>query len=164
MRLTAIYTYQPAPHLAFLYNNNDSAEYLQDSWKEWFEHIADKQSEPIVEEKQEIQEEKEEQEQQISEEEVNIPIHTVYELPPEDLLPGRRTIPRVDEEILVEEEGEEERGINRKRAIYRSIQVSGLLIAAITAVLGTVGSGFYDMYLAQNDQATVITGVRVYTK
>ncbi len=147
---------------------------LQDSWKAWFDRVAD--SEPValstlaVHEKQEPREEVEEKpEAEVIEEEaeaVNIPVRTVYELPPEDLLPRHLVIRQQNEEEENNEEPVQEghRSGNGLWAFIRTIQVAGALVAVLIATFAVIGTGYFDEYILSSSQARLIAGVALYNK
>lgn len=166
----------PAP------DNRDVAEQLQDSWRAWFDHVAaapekheevreevyapaaveavaEPEEEPREEEEAEKKEEKEPEESAIP-----IPIHAVYELPPEDLLPRRTAIePPPGEEPALEEPRKElqRRGGGIFMGIFRT---AGVLIALIFATLAVFGTGYFDNYIISSKQAAMIAGVSLYNR
>lgn len=139
---------------------------LQESWHTWFNNFDTKveaseetiaevapaviapEPEKVVEEpKIEIEIEKD----------VPIPIHTIYQLPPE-LLPSHR----LEAESPIEEE---QIIVQRKRSIAMPmLQLAGALIAVIFVATAVIGSGYFDTYILSNRQVGIIAGVAVYNK
>ena len=122
-----------------------ASERLQDTWKTWFDRVADTETAVPVIEKAEIMEKIEEEKP--VEDEVDIPIHTIYELPQNE--PEKQSIRQV-----------KQRG---KRVIVRAIQVSSILFAIIMASIAMIGSGYLDKYISIN-QVSVISGILIYNK
>ena len=154
-------------------NEADSTQYLHDSWGEWFSHVAKTTSEHNPQElPAEI--EQEESQEQTGEpggeaiEEVKVPIHTVYDLPPRDLLPTHRLAERVELEevspIGNREEQVKAAGGSAGWAALRSFQVIMLALAALFAVVGIIGSGFYAEQIVLIEQAKMISGTILYDK
>ncbi len=150
------------------------AQHLQDSWKAWFDRVAD--TEPValaslaVPEKQE----KDEGEPEIVEgkgvrvpmqeiQEISIPIHTVYELPPEDLLPRHSAHhlearpPSDEEEVYIQRE----RG---GRGAMVGMQIAGAVFAVLVATVAVIGTGYFDEYIISNSQVGLIAGVAFYNR
>ncbi len=120
------------------------SERLQDTWKTWFDRIADTETKTEVVEK--IEEEKP----------VNVPIHTIYRQPPEELLPHS------SQSIKTEEYKEERKGWNRASVI--TIQACSVFLAVVVVSLAIVGSGYLDEYIISNSQVRIIAGVGLYNK
>jgi hypothetical protein len=148
----------------------DSTQYLHDSWGEWFNHVGKGAAEPeSVAVSAEIQEEPEDQgntpaHNDIAEEEQKIPIHTIYDLPPKDLLPFHHSAERVADELPLEQKElpAGSRGIGR--ALSGSLKLVGFLLAIASVAVGFIGSGFSDRYMASIEQANVISGILIYNK
>lgn len=138
-------------------DQNDVTQHLQDSWKAWFDRVAD--TEPVSLASLTVPEEQEKEE----EKEVRIPIHTVYELPPEDLLP-RQSAHRLE----VEPPGDAEEPIQKKRGNRRGlnvgIQVTGAVLAVLVATVAVIGTGYFDEYIVSNSQVGIISGVTIYNR
>jgi hypothetical protein len=139
-------------------------ENLQDSWRSWFDHVGHTIV-PTAPQVTEFQPEEYHQEpipEAHEDNEVNIPIHTIYQAPPEELLP--RHVP-VD---LIEQNVQEEEPIQRERKgsslPIRTIQSIGIVVAIVFAGLAVVGSGYLDAYVASNSQVGIISGIQVYNK
>ena len=136
------------PSLNRLQDTKVPQHLLQDSWRAWFDRIAD--TEPVTLAKEpEIE--------KIEEEEVHIPIHAVY-WPPEELLPHRQL--KVEPQSNVEE-ARTERG---DKGTMRIIQVFGALFAVLVAILAAINTGYFDKYIASNSQVGIISGVILYNK
>ena len=145
-------------------DQDDVAQHLQDSWRAWFDRVAD--TEPVSLATLVVPEEQEKDPPiplGAGEEEVPIPIHTVYELPPEDLLPRHQTRhleagPPSDEEEPVQKEGRSRRGLNV------GIQVAGAVLAVLVAMVAVIGTGYFDEYIISNSQVGMIAGVGLYNR
>ena len=149
---------------------------LQDSWREWFDHIA--KAEPAIPQMEENRagephaEEKVEEKGNAEEGGVEVPIRAIYELPPDNLLP--RHPARVQmKDMLREEEGkyvlaqsEEKRPIENVKIgwFVKTTQVMGLILALATAVVAILNTGYLDQYLISNKQVSAIAGVIFYNK
>lgn len=156
--------------------NSDEAkesEDLQDTWKTWFDRIADADTVPTTSSEvlpeapvtpagtQKIVE----NEANEAEEPVNVPVHAVYRQPPEELLPRRRLLEAEPLNELVEEVQpaiREESGFSR--ATIAAIQLIGVSIAVVAASLAIAGSGYIDEFIISNSQARIIAGVGLYNK
>ena len=144
---------------------------LQDSWKAWFDRVTDTEprSRPtiIAESPSEGDERVEDVAVEATEEAVSIPIHTVYELPPEDLLPHRA--PPAEDQVQPEAPKQQEIQINREgrgagRGIIRTIQLAGALVGLVVVVLAALGTGYFDTYILSNKQVSFMAGVSFYNK
>lgn len=168
------------------------AEPFMDSWRNWFDHIAEIAPEtkhqgaspqgPNEAEATRIQEPKPQEglpapEEQMPEEEINIPIHTVYDLPPRELLPNAHERPTRsfmgedaaevaahEEEVQVYEERVRKPRIGALRRTYAVIRAVGAIIAIGAIGIATVASGYFDTYISSYSQASAITGISVYEK
>jgi hypothetical protein len=143
---------------------NEVSQHLQDSWKAWFDRVADTESVALaslaVPEEEEIAEKPEVKE---IEEEVRIPINTVYELPPEDLLP-RHSAHHLEVELPSEEEEvyiQRERG---GRGAMVGMQIAGAVFAVLVATVAVIGTGYFDEYIISNSQVGLIAGVALYNR
>ena len=136
------------------------SERLQDTWKTWFDRVADTETYiPTVEniEKEKETEIKTELVEKIEEEEpVDVPIHTIYRQPPEELLPRSQS-------IEIEEQRKEEPVVWSRTSVV-AIQTFSVLLALIVASLAVVGSGYLDEYIISNSQVRIISGVGLYNK
>lgn len=164
-----------------------AAEHLIDSWRDWFDRIADTET-AVLAEKGDVQEEKvpevvaqavtvdeivavepESVTESTKEEEtevVNVPVRALYQQPPEELLPRSiqvetRSSEEIDEPVEEEEAGAEWR---TNKTVVRSIQVAAVAFAMIFAVIAFVGTGYLDTYIISNSQVRIIAGVGVYNK
>lgn len=136
---------------------------LQDSWRTWFDRVAD--TEPVdlatltVPEEQEKKKPAEVPMQEIQE--VNIPIHTVYDLPPQDLLPRQHLELEVELPSAVVEVHIEKK---RSRGTMMAIQMAGAVLATLVAILAVIGTGYFDKYITSNSPVSSIAGVILYNK
>ena len=130
---------------------DDTTQHLQDSWREWFDRITDTKPDTLS-----VAEDQEQEEEEAA---VEIPIHTVYELPPEDLLPNYRVGVSVSKEIYKERIPKES-----MRGTYRAIKLSGALFAVVMAALAVVGTGYFDERMISSGQVGLLAGVSAYNK
>jgi hypothetical protein len=152
---------------------NEASQFLQDSWKAWFDRVADSKSEPIssapfaIPEKEEKRPEINEEIKEIKEEEISIPVHTIYELPPENLLPRHRLeiVPSNQDEQQQEGEGEGE-GTEQEQGRGKTmiVQIAGAIVAALIAVIAIAGTGYFDKYILSSSQVDFLAGVSFYNK
>ena len=129
---------------------DDTTQHLQDSWREWFDRITDTKLNipPVIEEEQEV-----------TSEATEIPIHTVYELPPEELLPNYRVEESTENDVYKERIPK-----RSKKGKYRVIRISGALLAVVMAVLAAFGTGYFDKYMISGGQVGLLAGVSAYNK
>lgn len=134
---------------------------LQDSWKAWFDRVGE--NEPVaLETKEEIQEETRE----IEEQETPIPVRTVYDLPPEDLLPQHSARYIVTEPAHNEEYAQPVALHHKKtrKGTMMTVQVIGAMLAVFIAMTAVIGTGYFDKYIVSSGQIQMIAGVGVYNK
>lgn len=149
----------------------EASQYVQDSWREWFDRVADAASAiPDAISSENPVEEKEAEEimaDEKDEKEVQIPIraihHQQYQAPPEELLP-RRHITKEEKKNVSESarEQQEQRKIG-KNAIM-AIRTTGVLFAIVSVIFAVIGSGYFDKYIISYSQASIFTGVYLYNK
>ncbi len=128
---------------------------LEDSWQVWFDRIgeaaptSEAPMQPVVAES--------------VREEVHIPIHTIYDLPPQIVMPV--AVQEIEENEPAEKEvvqtPQRRRG---RRKVIATIQFAGALMALISASLAVIGSGYLDSYIISNSQARILAGVSLYNK
>lgn len=151
---------------------------LQDSWKEWFDRVSDtKINTSVIEKTKETLETKKEEEMNVmdkqeevskiekieensEEDEVNVPLHVLYQEPPSELLPHNVVEKGIVENLV---QNEEKPKIANK-IIIKTIQTGSILLAIIFALLAIVNSGYLDEYLISNSQVKIISGVIFYNK
>ena len=143
--------------------DNKAPEYLQDSWRAWFDRVADTEvaTSPITEKTEVIEDIKEGEKK---EGEVNVPIRAVYRQPPEELLPRRRPETRPPSEPVEQITRQERQKVNNTVMMIRAIRVSGILLATIIAAVAVIGSGYLDEYIISNSQVRIIAGIGLYNK
>jgi hypothetical protein len=145
----------------------EGPQHLQDSWKEWFERVAD--TAPAIADV--ILEKPEEKEEEI---EVNIPIraihHSQYQPPPEELLPNALAQEAPYHRTETKHVDEHEEGIPKQEAnrigtkMIAAIQVVGVSFAVLAASLAIIGSGYLDKYILSSNRASLISGVVFYNR
>ncbi len=172
----------PLPTTINHLNNNDVEENsvedvgiraqinLQDSWKEWFDRIGNAtrshlQSDTTATTPPEPEREPEEQAPEVNEdEEVNVPIHAIYQAPPKELLPyyARNTLTeeptRGFEGELSAKVGEESLGK------AKVIKLIATILAILSVAIAAIGSGYFDKFIISFNQVSAISGVSVYNK
>lgn len=129
-----------------------TVEKLQDSWKAWFDRMGqsvepnreEELAAPIVEQKQQ--------------ETVDIPIRTIYDLPPRELRPMTELEPR---ERVVDASST---AVAPRRTHHRSIVLAGALISVISMTLAALGTGYFDTYIISNEQVSKLAGVILYNR
>lgn len=153
-------------------DNNEEitdSERLQDTWKTWFDRIAENETTTPVVEKVEkdtapmseigaptesVGEEKIEEEKP-----VDVPIHAVYRKPPEELLPRSFKTEEENEPAVIPKVKK-----SWSRASIVMIQAFSVLIAVAVASLAMIGSGYLDKYVISISQVRIIAGVGLYNK
>lgn len=140
--------------------SDDILPELQDSWQAWFSRIAPTSEAPtqpvgveIVGE--ELKEPKEAEDQ--------VPIHSVYELPPQGVMPKQDDERDYSEELVNKTPAEVNRRRGNKMAIA-AFKVVGAIIALISVTLAVVGSGYVDQYIISYKQVHIFAGVSLYNK
>ncbi|HVB19860.1 MAG TPA: helix-turn-helix domain-containing protein [Candidatus Paceibacterota bacterium] len=134
---------------------------FQDSWKAWFDRVAEAAppaSEIIPERNEAEREEEAEKEPEAEPEGVRVPIRAVYRQPPEELLPRRHLISSLKDEEPVQEK----RKSRRKLPVF--IQFAGMLIAVVAVCLAVLGSGYFDEYALSQSSLSAIAGVSAYNR
>lgn len=145
-------------------------QHLQDSWKAWFDRVTDTQTETKQEENSvaEVEPERVSPEDEVVNqvevgEGVQVPIHTIYDLPPEDLLPSRYSASTTDETIK-DEDSPLQIQKKEKNRVIRGIQVSSIVFAVVLAVLAGIGTGYFDDYIISANRDNIFAGVIFYNK
>ena len=134
----------------------DDRGHLQDSWKMWFDRVTD--------ESVQVPEQEEGERETIEETpEMDIPIHTIYELPPEDLLPHHSQT-KIEHDREQERQQEEDQPKRVGRRVIRAIQVTGAVVAISLIISAAIGSGYFDEYLISNDRGGLFTGIFIYNR
>lgn len=138
---------------------NVAPQHLQDSWKEWFDRVAD--TVPVIPDV--IPEKPVEKEE---EKEVNIPIRAIhqsqYQSPPEELLPRHHIETRSMNESKEEVPAQMQRRVSVKAIM--AIQIAGVSFAVVIAALAIIGSGYFDKYILSSNRASLISGVVLYNR
>lgn len=143
-------------------------ENLMDSWRNWFDQLAEIEPDtPAHKEKAQKEVNAAElpsyETHPVEEEEsVDIPIHTVYDLPPRELLPRQKEKGEQIEETAIETEEVPHKRL--QRAVYAAVRLVGVIVAVTAAGIALTGSGYIDKYVASVTQASVITGISIYEK
>lgn len=148
-------------------DNNEEitdSERLQDTWKTWFDRIAENETATPVVEVEKDTEAKAEIIEKIEEEKpVDVPVHAVYRQPPEELLPRSfKTEDKIEEESEPAVIPKEKKGWSRASIVM--IQAFSVLIAVVVASLAMIGSGYLDKYIISISQVRIIAGVGLYNK
>lgn len=140
---------------------------ISDSWREWFDRVSNTDTQPTTVQitapvtitTTEEPEPKPEPEPET--EPVEVPIHTVYRQPPQELLPHN-----IEEEYKEEPEQVQTQQKVQKggRLAIRAIQACGIALAVITVTLAVAGSGYLDKYIISVGQVRIIAGVTLYNK
>lgn len=141
-------------------SDNKASEYLQDSWRAWFDRVAETEAvapAPVIEKT------KTEAGDTEKEGEVNVPIHAVYRQPPEELLPRRHLEIRPPSEPAGQTTPHRTRKVSNKM-MMRAVQIGSIALAAIAVAVAVVGSGYLDEYIISNSQVRIISGIGLYNK
>lgn len=145
------------------------SQYLQESWRAWFEHVGS-QPEQVTpeEEKVEIEASQEELKNNNEEEagqeggDVSVPVHVMYEPPPEEFLPIRSNRRKQHEEER--DDIAHESKVKGTKLALRAVQLIGIVAALVLVVFAVVGSGILDGYIVSINQDSFITGIKLYNK
>ncbi len=138
---------------------------LEESWQAWFNNFDNKTPAPTsevgapTESVGEIETETQEIE---IEKDVSVPIHTVYQLPPEELLPKHS----LEAKLLDEETVEAQKEVTKPRTgrgIAMTVQIVGGFLALISATTAIIGSGYLDTYISSSP-FSIIAGIALYNK
>lgn len=136
---------------------SEVAQHLQDTWQAWFDrfdHVADAKLEESK------QEEEPAHEPEIEEsEEIDIPIHTVYEV--QYQRPIESVVDHREVEPLRKEHRTPKGG---SRVVMKAIQLSGVLVVVVAVALGVLGTGYLDKYIFSNNQVSMMAGITLYNR
>lgn len=161
--------------------NGERKKLLQDtqeSWRAWFDRIAannekEEKNQTVKEQKEHIEDqekmlepEAEGKEEKIEEKkETNIPIRTLHNHFPEELLPQRHIDIKATAPLAAETKtGKEKHKITSSGSI-KIFKVIGGLAALILFALAAINSGYFDKYhIISSRQASIITGSILYNK
>ena len=142
---------------------------ISDSWKEWFDRIAEAEEivpvvkKPETNEEETVTIEDKEIEEHVEEEKpVEIPIHAVYRQPPQELLPHISSKLEQSQEQSLPTYSTEKR--RNRVPIIKAIQICSLAIAIITTTLAILGSGYLDKYIISISPVNIIAGAVLYNK
>ena len=137
---------------------------LHESWKEWFDHVADTLSvieEPVRDGVEVVAAPKTHEEESVSieEEVVSVPLHVMRQ----QRVIEKEIAPRYesDQEPY---RGSKKESVGNRAILSLSIQITGMLLVIISVILAAIGSGYFDSYAISLSQAQSITGVSVYNK
>ncbi|HUY05102.1 MAG TPA: hypothetical protein VMV62_00030 [Candidatus Paceibacterota bacterium] len=136
---------------------------LHESWKEWFDHVADTLSaveEPVrdaIEAVTASETHEEEHAQSFEEEVVSVPLHIMRQQRAIEM----EAVSRYDREQEALEYRDTEKGDS---SAVLSIQIIGAVLAIVSVALAVIGSGFIDEYMTSGSQAQFISGISVYDK
>lgn len=143
-------------------SDDKASEHLQDSWRAWFDRVAETEAvAPVTEETIEKTETTEDAEKEGG---VNVPIHAVYRQPPEELLPLRRPEAKPPRSEPIEQTTSQKRKKMSNKVMMRAIQIGGIVLASIVVIVAVVGSGYLDEYIISNSQVRIISGIGLYNK
>lgn len=134
----------------------DDTKSLHESWREWFDHIADAAGAPVSETEAVVSVVEAVEETEALSEEVKVPLRVMSSRPEREPLPD---IVRIQPRI---EHREASRGAGR--LVERSMQMVAAISVVVAVVLAVAGSGYFDEYLISNSQAHIISGITVYNK
>ncbi len=138
-------------------------ENLQSSWKKWFDRVGDTITSSVASEP-----ESEEEMPEISDDdtEVNIPIHSIYRMPPKEILPHYEAKEEVKE--IMYNPREEEPPMKERKGSPRSVVVIIKVIAVVLALaagsVAALGSGYFNGFSVSSIQLQSISGIKVYNK
>jgi hypothetical protein len=141
---------------------------LHDSWKAWFSHVAETETnhaEPTEDLVPEEEVETPPVQLSIAEEEVVIPLHVVAEKRSlREILPVEREEERLQSSpIVVQEAAKEEKGPSNRGALSIAF-VLGALLALTSVAFAVIGSGFFDEYFMSSGRVSFISGITVVNK
>lgn len=148
-----------------------SPEALQASWRAWFDRTEAREPEiesAPTDENAAPQAQNIETNPEVSvsvgdegSDDVRVPIHTVYDLPPEDLLPryADREQRQVEEETSLRDQADPNRIIQRVAGAFKVI---GVIVGLAFLALSIISTGILDRYLISAGGVTPITGIDVY--
>jgi len=142
--------------------NSPTSEHLQNSWGAWFDRVAETKTVEAV--TPAVSEEEPAMEEEKVQEEVSVPIHTIYQPQyqplPEELLPRQRHTEVYPKSGAPEEKGQKE----GKRLVVKAIQMSGALFAGIMVIFAILGSGYFDSSIISNSQVRMFAGINLYNR
>lgn len=154
--------------------NVDDKQSIPYAWQSWFDQIAEitpkqnigAEEEPVEKADEPLEtsmpEEVPTPDVPVEEQGEEIKIHTIYELPPESLLPHSGDQgPEVGE---THQQISHTRAVRAPRGVYALLRGVAIVIAVGSASLAVIASGFVDRYLISVNQASIITGISTYNK
>lgn len=157
-------------------DNNKSFD-LDDSWRTWFDRVADAETKVPIVKKKDIEEVSIDENtppsepneisininKQESNEDMSVPIHSVYIQPPQELLP-RNTQMEI-ESIEASNDSKVHNPANGgNRIIVRAVQSTSILFGVIAVLIVLAGSGYLDKYIISAGPASIIAGISLYNK
>ncbi len=135
---------------------------ISDSWREWFDRVSNTEIQPAVPTTAPVvMTSPIVEEQETETKPVEIPIHTIYRQPPQELLPHNIEEERSEESEQSQIQQKVQKG---GRVMIRAIQACGIALAMITVTLAVAGSGYLDKYIISVGQVRIIAGVTLYNK
>lgn len=96
-----------------------------------------------------------------NEEGVNIPIHAIYEQPPEDLLPRLRAETELPGNNLEERRAVKSDRGNREKRVVKAFAA---LLTILSIALAAINTGYFDNYVLQSRQLNALAGISIYNK
>ena len=141
-------------------------QHLRDSWKAWFDHVAQAALQPAEEVKEAVKvedtipavQEREEIEPEAIEE-VIVPIHALHRASEEPVAVDERLDYRAEEPRYVSKAQK-----TRPGGIVTVIRVMATLIMVIAIGTAVVGSGYFDKYIVSVKPVRLMAGVSLYNK
>ncbi len=139
---------------------------LHDSWRAWFDHVAEAETIQIEPAKTPEPIEKKEEESSPmpmpapEEEEVRIPLHVVAEKRSlREIFPIEKRESAQAEPVVALQE--EKRGRN---SLLNASYALGAIATVASIVVASIGSGYFDWYFISTNQDSVISGITVVNK
>ncbi len=149
-------------------HSEEPAKALEETWRSWFDEPKHGDTLEVREEPAEalLPSDEPQDAPRIAvgeaEDEVEVPIRTVYELPPEDLLP--RFERKVEVREPTQAQSSESREIGRGLRIIPALQLVGMLVAVFFGITALLSTGFFDHVIGSFNQASALTGMKVFTR
>ena len=142
---------------------------LQDSWSAWFDHVKDTGKEKSTEyvstviHSDTLQESgndtmEDTKSLALEDQEVDIPIRTIYTPPPKEFMPLRAEMVPTVEIVSEKRVGKSSRGI------IMLLQSLGAAFAVMAVIAAGISTGYFDIYASSLKQVSSISGVIMYNK
>lgn len=130
---------------------------ISDSWKEWFNRVAEAESVVPVVKKTEMTEDEVLEDKEV---------RSVYIQPPHELLPhsNQFALESLSENKELKQPSVRQYKHASSRTAVKVLRIGGVLLAVTIMTLAVIGSGYLDKYIISVSPVNIIAGVALYNK